>query len=109
MSGPDPDRRQHPRFVLSCPVTVTDAAGNVLMRTRTLNVSDGGALLPAGEETIEIGLDVGVDLNVPRSTANTFMYEPVAADARILRRQRANGGQALALAFIQPLDLDLDA
>ena len=102
------DRRVSRRLDLTCPITVTDSAGKVLLKTRTLNVSDGGALLEPQDVSIEIGQPVSVDLRLPRSTANTFMYEDVSSPAQIVRSQQAAGLESYALMFIEPLKLDLE-
>ncbi len=107
MAAAEENRRAHPRIELTCPVTVTDSQGNVLLRTRTLNVSDGGALLEPREQTIEVGLPVSVAMNLPRSTANTFMFEEVLTSAEVIRSQQAADLESLALTFIEPLKLDL--
>ena len=103
----DADRRTFPRFELTCPVTITDSTGKVLLKTRTLNISDGGALLEPQEETIEIDEPVTIDMRVPRSTANTFMYEDVSSPAQIIRSQEAADLESYALMFIEPVKLDL--
>ena len=109
MGEADTERRRHRRFELTCPVVVTDSRGNELMRTRTLNVSDGGACLAPAAAVIDVGEPVGVSLRVPRSTDNTFMYEQVLADARVVRHQPAAASPTVALAFIEPMKLELDA
>jgi hypothetical protein len=103
------ERRRHARFELPCPVTVTDAGGTVLLQTRTLNVSDGGALLRPARKAIELGQDVSVLLRVPRSTPNTFLYEEVASGARVVRHQRLASATGLAVMFARPLRLELEA
>ncbi len=103
------ERRRHARFELPCPVTVADAGGTVLLQTRTLNVSDGGALLRPARKAIDLGANISVLLRVPRSTPNTFLYEEVASGARVVRHQRVAGATGLAVAFTQPLRLELEA
>ena len=108
MTAAEENRRAHSRFELTCPITITDSSGNVLLKTRTLNISDGGALLEPHEDTIEIGAPVDVTMNVPRSTANTFMFEQVSSPAQVIRSQQAEDLESLALMFIEPLKLDLE-
>ncbi len=108
MAAAQENRRVHPRIDMTCPITVTDSDGHVLLRTRTLNVSDGGALLEPGEETIEVGLPVNVAMDLPRTTANTFMFEQVLTAAEVTRSQQAAKLEGLALMFIEPLKLSLE-
>ena len=109
MTRPPNERRAHKRLELACPVVVTDGAGNELVRARTLNVSDGGSLLAPASKGAKPGQAVRVELRLPRSTENTFMYEQFRAGARVVRRQGAEGGQAVAVAFDRPLALELEA
>jgi hypothetical protein len=108
MAAAEENRRIHPRVELTCPIEITDSEGTVLLKTRTLNISDGGALLEPHEDTIEIGAPVDVTMNVPRSTANTFMFEQVSSSAHIIRGQQAEHLESLALMFIEPLKLSLE-
>jgi len=109
MTRADPERRRHRRFELTCPIVVTDAQGNELLRTRTVNISDGGALVEPHEQAVHVGQTVGVDLHLPRSTANTFMYEQVSSEARVVRHHPLADAEAPALTFIEPLKLDLES
>jgi c-di-GMP-binding flagellar brake protein YcgR len=102
------ERRRHVRFSVPCRLRVEVGAGNAL-RVRTLNVSDGGAYFVT-EEGFEIGRRVRVRLSVPRDTANTFFLEQFAAEAEVVRLDRASPGQpaaGVALAFATRLALDL--
>jgi len=108
MTADQDNRRAYPRFELTCPITVTDSEGNPLLKTRTLNVSDGGALLAPHEETLDVGESVDVTMNLPRSTPNTFMFEQVTSPAQVVRSQQADDLECLALMFIEPLELALD-
>lgn len=108
MTPTQQERRAHTRFDLTCPIVVADSDGKELLRTETLNVSDGGTLLMPGGEAVEANQPVHVNLRVPRITQNTFMYEDFFSAARVLRRQQVNGGHGLAVAFAQPLELGLE-
>ena len=102
------ERRAHVRLNLTCPIVVIDSEGRELVRTQTLNISNGGLLLAPAEKPIDRGQSVQVNLRVPRSTENTFMFEDVSTVAKVLRHQRINGGDAPAMAFVQPVELDLE-
>ena len=110
---PSPDeRRAYRRFDLICPVVVTDSAGNELLRTKTLNLSDGGALLTMPtEQTIPLGQPVHIDMHLGRSTANTFMFENVSTDVNILRHEpmQDHSSVATAMKFTKPMKLGLEA
>lgn len=88
-----------------------DRGGRQLAEGRTVDLSDGGTFVATGAETPQ-GLPerVNVTLSVPRSTANTYMVEEVAAEANVLREQLAgNQGEAgLALQFRRQLALRLE-
>lgn len=102
------ERRKHTRFPVPCRLRVEVGQGNAL-RVRTLNVSDGGAYFVT-EEGFEIGRKVRVRLSVPRDTANTFFLEQFAAEAEVVRLDRASQGEpgaGVALAFATHLPLDL--
>ncbi|MDY7009525.1 MAG: PilZ domain-containing protein [Planctomycetota bacterium] len=112
MTRPHRERRACKRFDLTCPIVVTDSEGNELLKTKTLNISDGGALLtaPIGQ-TIPLRQRVRVDMRLPRSTENTFMYEDISTEAGILRHQpmKDYDNLATALTFTNPLKLQLEA
>jgi len=97
------ERRKHARHALTCPVVIADADGKELFQGRTVNVSDGGMLLPAGDDPLTPGDGVYVNLRVPRRTANTFMYEEFSSPAEVVRLQPA----AVAVKFPRPLELGL--
>ena len=102
------ERRKYARFEGPCRLLV-ELPGGHDVRTRTLNVSDGG-LYFITEEVVEIGHEVTVRLAVPRDTANTFFLEQFAAKARVVRReppQEGETGARVALEFEKELVLDL--
>jgi c-di-GMP-binding flagellar brake protein YcgR len=79
------------------------------IRARTVNVSDGGTYFLA-QQGPEIGEKVTVRLAVPRDTANTFFLEQFAAQADVVRKEKAEPGdprRGVALRFEKPLELDL--
>ncbi len=106
------ERRKHKRFDLACPVVIYDSQGQELLRTRTINVSDGGALLAAsGAQAIPVGEIVQVALHVPRQTPNTRMLEDFFSAASVVRHQDLPDEEqvGIALMFDRPLLLKLDA
>ena len=110
MTGAREERRRWPRFELSCPIVIRDGRGKELLRTRTANISDGGALLlVTASEEIGLGEGLRLDLQIPRQTPNTYMLEPAAARATALRRHdQGDGKAAVAVMFIEPLRLELE-
>ncbi len=105
------ERRAHKRYPISCPVVITDREGNELFQTKTLNISNGGALMSVPiERTIPLGRSVRLLLRLPRSTPNTFMYEEVSSDAQVVRHQpMVDFSQAAAaVKFSKPLNLSLE-
>lgn len=106
------ERRACRRFDLTCPIVVTDSEGNELLKTKTLNISDSGALLAAPiDQTIPLCQYVHVDMRLPRSTENTFMFEKISSEAGVLRHQpmKDHANVATALTFTKPLKLELEA
>ena len=84
---------------------------------RTLNVSDGGALvqltsLPdAAVSHPSVGQRIELTLALPRSTADTFLLEHVQVEAEVIRVVSHGEGQPptrFAIRFGQPLPLQLD-
>jgi len=106
--NPSAERRKHRRFDIPCRLRVQLPSGEDI-RTRTVNVSDGGAYFVT-EDVIEAGREVTVRLAVPRDTANTFFLEQFAARAQVLRCASLGGdqrGAGVALKFERDLTLDL--
>jgi c-di-GMP-binding flagellar brake protein YcgR len=104
------ERRRYARFGVDAAVSLFEDQRE-LLSGRSLNISDGGALLAApARPAPRVGQTVQVSLRLPRSTPNSFLLEDVACPAKIVRQQRygSNGQTALALQFDQPLDLGLD-
>ncbi len=84
---------------------------------RTLNLSDGGALIQltrlpddfAGRP--EPGQSVELTVALPRATADTFLLEHVQLDGEVVRVLGHGQGQpatSFAVRFDQPRDLQLD-
>ena len=105
-----PDRRAHKRFAVTCPAVLSDTDGRELTKTRTIDISDGGAMLEPLGEPVDVGQTVQVALRVPRETDNTFMYEDFFVAARVVRHQpgREKGTVWMALQFTPSLELQLE-
>jgi c-di-GMP-binding flagellar brake protein YcgR len=102
------ERRRHPRYEIPVRLRIELPDGRDL-RTRALNVSEGGAYFLT-EEGFEVGREVSLRLAIPRDTANTFFLEQFAAKARVVRRESLVEGQpgaGIALRFEKQLPLDL--
>jgi len=102
------DRRRHPRFEVPCRLRI-ELPGGADVRTRALNVSDGGAYFVT-DAMLEVGRKVTVRLAVPRDTANTFFLEQFAAKAEVIRRDAPSADKVwagVALRFEKTLALDL--
>ncbi len=111
MTPSERNRRANKRFDLACPVVVTDSAGVEVFRTRTMNISDGGMLLTAPiSQTVPLGESVSAEIRLPRSTKNTFMFEDVCSEARVVRHQPMidHDQSATAFQFAEPLKLGLE-
>ena len=104
------ERRASARMALSCPVSLYDRAGDLLVRSKTVNLSDGGLLVSVPVETLgRLGESTNVALSVPRSTPTTYMLEDFACPARVVRHQPMVDEQfaGVALAFEEPQELSL--
>ena len=105
------ERRRHERFDLSCTTEIFSSEGRLLARTKTVNVSDGGALLSVPADSLPSfdGQDVNISFDVPRSTPNTYMLEEFSAKAKVLRSQPANDDSlaGVAIQFFRPVNLAL--
>jgi len=102
------ERRVHARFEVPCRVRIDRQDGQPL-RTRTLNVSNGGAFFIASAVP-RIGETFHVRLSVPRETSNTFFLEQFAVKAEVVRHEpRPELGEAtgVAVKFERTLSLDL--
>jgi hypothetical protein len=104
------ERRGNPRLDLACPASLYNRAGELIVRTKTVNVSDGGLLVAVPvQELGRLEEHANVAFSVPRSTATTYMLEDFACPARIVRHQPMvdDDFAAVALAFEKPQDLSL--
>jgi hypothetical protein len=111
MPAPKHERRKHKRHRLDCPVRLDRPGGKPGGKSRTINVSDGGTLLPAPEGfDPAVGQRVTVHFSVPRQTPNTFLLEQFEAPASIVRAETPKRGARgqVALKFDSPLDLGLE-
>jgi len=102
------ERRKHRRHRIPCRLRVELPAGKGL-RTRTHDVSDGGAYFVA-DEPLKVGHMVSLYLAVPRDTANTFFLEQFVASARVVRAEptgEEGGKTGVAVRFEKALALDL--
>lgn len=113
MPNVNPERRRYQRWTLACPITVYADDGEVFATGKTVNVSDGGALLVINQSAqtgSTVPLSVNVQFKLPRTTANTCMFEPVATSARVVRSEPLDSGLfSIALEFLGPIELELDA
>jgi len=102
------ERRKFQRFDVPCRLRIELPGGHDL-RTRTLNVSDGGAYFVT-DQVADLGGEITVRLAIPRDTANTFFLEQFAATARVVRRDpspEGYDGVGVALKFDKVLALGL--
>ena len=104
------ERRKHRRHPLKCPANLTDEAGSCISAARTINISDGGLLVPvAPQDAPRPGQALSLKLSIPRSTPNTFLMQPVSGKAVVVRHEPSdNGACQMAIRFEPPLELDLE-
>jgi len=110
VTAPGREHRAHKRFDMTCPTVLSDTDGRELAKTRTIDISDGGAMLEPLGEPVGVGQSVRVTLRVPRETDNTFMYEDFFVAARVVRHQpgEEKGRVWMALQFTPSLELQLE-
>jgi len=104
------ERRASPRMALCCPVSLYDPAGELLVQSRTVNISDGGLLVSVPVKTLgQLAESANVAFSVPRSTPTTYMLEDFACAARVLRHQPMVDDQfaGVALVFEESQQLSL--
>ena len=107
------EKRAHKRLELTCPVTIACAGGDDWLQSRSRNISDGGVYLtvPVGElPEGSLPETLTVRVSVPRSTSNSFMFEPFQAPAAIVRTEPLTDGRNIGVAvrFAEPVELDLE-
>jgi len=104
------ERRQYKRHPLGCPAHLADETGTCLVAGKTVNISDGGLLMPVAPEAApKPGRRLSLKLSVPRSTPNTFLMEPIAGEGIVVRHAPADdGAYYVAVRFEPPLTLDLE-
>lgn len=106
------ERRAHRRSALSCPVALTDDAGEPIARSHTINISDGGMLVSLSIEALkQVGKQTRVTLSVPRSVPGQYHLEEFETLAHVVRHQPMVDERyaGAALQFEQPVDLHLDS
>jgi hypothetical protein len=112
MTSDMPERRENKRNELSCPVTLTNGHSEVTATAKSLNISDGGALIKLPADSVpSFGSELIIKLSVPRKTANTYMPEEFVCNGRVVRHQPLEDDRwiGVALQFGRPLRLELDA
>ena len=106
------ERRKHKRHRISCPLAMHRTGEKEPVKGKTVDLSDGGAMLPIPIKFVpRVSERVRVVLALPRSTANTYMLEEVACEARVVRHQpmEDNTVVGVALQFSPTQDLGLEA
>lgn len=105
------ERRKHKRHRLACPLSWQKAADPSPVKVKTIDVSDGGAMVTVPIKVVPRLADrVKVVLAVPRSTPNTYMLEEITLDAKVVRHQplEDNESVGVALQFTSAQDLGLE-
>lgn len=104
------ERRNHKRHPLPCPARLVDETGTYLASGKTVNISDGGLLMPFRLDALtEAGTQVDVKLSIPRTTPNTCLMQPFKTQAYIVRSEADDEGNChIAVRFQTPIDLDLE-
>ena len=98
------ERRRHKRHRIPCPVRLLrsskDKANGEVVRGKTLDVSDGGAMLAVPIKAVpHLSERVRVVLSVPRETPNTRMVEEVSCEARVVRHQPLEDNEVVGVAL----------
>jgi c-di-GMP-binding flagellar brake protein YcgR len=108
------ERRKYKRHRLACVVALHRHSAGEAVKSKTLDVSDGGAMLTIPIKNVsvpKVNERVRVVLALPRSTPNTFMIEEVTCEARVIRHQPMEDddvvGVALQFSAAQNLGLEV--
>ena len=105
------ERRSHVRVPLPCVTAIFDRAGRALARSRTKDLSNGGAFLHVPVTSLpEVGARINVTISVPRTTTNSRLLEDFAASARVVRHAPAGAADlsGMAIEFETPLNMMLE-
>jgi c-di-GMP-binding flagellar brake protein YcgR len=111
MSGRTAERRENPRTDLRCAVSLYNRAGKLIVRAKTVNISDGGMLVSIPVRALpKLEDHADATLSVPRSTPTTHMLEDFACPVRVVRHQPMVDERfaGVALAFDEPQELSLE-
>ena len=95
--------RKSPRRALVCPVTLYSGPGETVTTLDRGNLSDGGVYLAMSADTApKVGTCVEMTFCLPRGDRE---LEVVAADAKVIRRDRPKGRcvSGVAMRFTQPI------
>lgn len=108
------DRRVFRRWEMPCLISLFDDGGRMLARTRTVNISDGGAYVMVPVENLPEGSlphKLNVHLSVPRSTPNTYLLEDFRTWATVRRAEplEREDCAGLAISWIEPIHLELQS
>ncbi len=105
------ERRKHKRHELACPVWLAGDEADEPGKSKSINISDGGLLMPAPEGADpKVGSRVHIDFSIPRTTPNTMLMEDISSRAVVVRTEPAGGRRPVrvALRFEQPMDLGIE-
>ena len=79
------ERRRHERQILTCPATLRDMSGRVVLRGRTADIAPGGIrIMGKGGKALEEGQRVWVELSLPsiRSTGPRTRIVKLSGEVR---------------------------
>ncbi len=103
MSPAAAEQRHHKRFVMRCPITLFNEAGQAFF-TQTVDLSDGGVLVafPFGNAP-PLGEVLALELHIPSSSSR------VKCQAKVVRHQDLAGERktGVAFQFLRPQKLGL--
>jgi len=112
MSNNESERRNHGRYNVGCPVSVSTDGSRLHAKGRALNISDSGALLAMPVDTVpRLRQKVQMRVSVPRTTPNTHMFEDFQLDATVVRHHPMvdNSLAGVAMKFTEMAELNLTA
>ena len=105
------ERRSHKRMDMDCLIEILRNQAGRPIRGRTVNLSDGGAMVSVPIQSIpDLGEKVDVTISLPRSTPNSRMIETVSSSAKVVRHEPGVDDAVgfIAVQFPRPMDLDLE-
>ena len=109
MDNSSPERRQHRRHKMVCPITLFGRGGQVLAKANTTDLSHGGTYVTIDSDIVQDAESLNVAFSIPNADMN-HQLEGFAANAKVIRQEASEENLVgLALQFTQNMHLPIEA